>query len=79
MIGEARMLPNESAVYYPEELSLLGQVLDQVIRSLPPNLRTPYNRAAIAKNILARAATGQRDPDELRRSALTDWRVTVAA
>jgi hypothetical protein len=46
---------------------------------LPPNLRTPYNRTAIAKNILACAATGERDPDELMRSALTDWRVTVAA
>ena len=69
MIGEARpMLPNESAVYYPEDLSLLGQVMDQVIGSLPPNLRTPYNRAMIAKNILACAATGERDPDELRRS-----------
>ena len=80
MIGEARpMLPNQSAVYFPEELSLLGQVLDQVIGSLPPNLRTPYNRATMAKNILACAATGERDPDELWRSALTDWRATVAA
>jgi hypothetical protein len=73
------MLPNEGAVYYPEELLLLGQVLDQVVRSLPPNMRAPYNRAAIAKNILACAATGERDPDELGRSALTDWKITVAA
>lgn len=73
------MLPNECAVYDPEELSLLGQVLDQVVRSLPPNMRTPFNRTAIAKNILACAATGERDPDELRRAALTDWKVTVAA
>jgi hypothetical protein len=73
------MLPNESAVYYPEELSLFGKVLDLVMRSLPPNMRTPYNRVAIAKNILACAATGERDPDELRRAALTDWKVTVAA
>ena len=73
------MLPKEGAVYCPEELSLLGQVLDQVVRSLPPNMRTPYNRAAIAINILACAATGERDPDELRRAALTDWKITVAA
>jgi hypothetical protein len=73
------VLPNESAVYYPEELALLGQVLDQVVQSLPPNMRTPYNREAIAKNILACAAIGERDPDELRRAALTDWKVGVAA
>jgi hypothetical protein len=73
------MSPNECAVYCPEELALLGQILDQVMRSLPPNMRTPYNHAAIAKNILACAASGERDPDELRRSALTDWKVSVAA
>jgi hypothetical protein len=73
------MLCDESAVYYPEELSLLGQVLDQVVQSLPPNLRTPHNRTAIAKNILASASAGERDPDELRRAALTSSKVPVAA
>jgi hypothetical protein len=29
------MLPDQSAVYYPEELSLLGQILDQAVQSLP--------------------------------------------
>jgi hypothetical protein len=60
------MLPDQSAVYYPEELSLLAQILDQVVQSLPPSMRTPQNRAAIAKNILACVATGERDPTELR-------------
>ena len=69
----------ESAVYYPEDLSLLGHVLDQVMQSLPPNLRTPYNRAEIAKNILACACTGERDPDVLGRAALMDSTVTLAA
>jgi hypothetical protein len=64
------MSSNESAVYYPEELSLLGRVLDQVVDSLPPNLRTPYNRVAIAKNILACSLAGERDPEVLRRAAL---------
>ena len=73
------MLCDESAVYYPEELSVLGQVLDQVVHSLPANLRTPYNRAAIAKNILACASTGERDRDELMRAALTSSKVPVAA
>lgn len=73
------MLFDESAVYYPEELSLLGKVLDQVVQSLPPNLRTPYNRTALAQNILACASTGERDPDALMRSALMNSKVAVAA
>jgi hypothetical protein len=67
----------EGAVYDPEELSLLGQVLDRVMQSLPPNLRTPYNRAEIAKNILACAF--ERDPDVLARAALMDPTVNIAA
>lgn len=73
------MLSDESAVYFPEELSLLGEVLDHVVQSLPPNLRTPYNRTALARNILACASTGERDPDELRRAALMNSKVSVAA
>ena len=73
------MLPDEGAVYYPEELWLLGQVLDQVVRSLPPNLRTTYNLTALAKNMLAYASTGERDPDELRRGALMNSKLAVAA
>jgi len=73
------MLSNESAVYYPEELALLGKVLDQVVQSLPANLRTPYNRLAIARNILACACTGERNPDLLKRAALMDSTVAMAA
>jgi hypothetical protein len=72
-------LPEQSAVYYPEELSLLGQILDQAVQSLPLNMRTPQNRAAIAKNILACAATGERDPIELGLAALTNLKVPVTA
>ena len=70
---------NEGAVYYPEELELFGTILDQVMHSLPPNLRTPYNRTAIARNILACAVSGEREPDVLRRAALMDSTVSVAA
>jgi hypothetical protein len=73
------MLSNESAVYHPEELALLGKVFDQVVQSLPANLRTPYNRTAIAKNILACAFTGERDPAVLGRAALMDSTVALAA
>jgi hypothetical protein len=72
-------MASECAVYLPEELSLLGTVLDQVVQSLPPNLRTPYNRVEIARNILAIAVTGERNPDVLRRAALMDSTVAAAA
>ena len=73
------MSADESAVYYPEELALLGKILDQVVQSLPPDLHTPYNRTALARNILACASTGERDPDELRRAALMDSKISAAA
>ena len=69
----------QSAVYYPEELVLFGTILDQVVQSLPPNLRTPYNRAALAQNILACASTGERDAAELARAAFMDSKVSAAA
>ena len=73
------MLRERSVVYYPEELSLLGHVLDQAIKSLPAAMRTPYNRTEIARNILACAATGERDPIELELAATTDLKVSTAA
>jgi hypothetical protein len=73
------MSSNEGAVYDPEELALLGNVLDQVLQTLPTNLQTPFNRTAIARNILACALTGERDPLVLGRAALTDTTVPVAA
>ena len=65
------MFSDRSAVYEPEELALLGKILDQVVQSMP-DPQTPHDRAALARNILACAATGERDPDELRRAAVMD-------
>jgi hypothetical protein len=73
------MLSEKSAVYYPEELALFGRILDQVVQSLPLNLRTPSNRAALAQNILACASTGERDPDKLKRAALMESKISAAA
>ena len=73
------MLRNRSVVYYPEELSLLGHILDQAVKSLPTVMRTPCNQAEMARNILACAATGERDPIELELAALTNLKVTAAA
>ena len=71
------MSTDQGAVYYPEDLSLLGEVLDQIVQSLPPTMRTRANLAEIAKNILACAATGQRDPLELELAAWINATVTV--
>ena len=73
------MVTDECAVYGPEELALLGRILDQVVQSLPRNLRTPHNRAALAQNILACASTGERNPDELRRAAWMEPKIGSAA
>ena len=73
------MITDANAVYEPEELALLGTILDEVVQSLPLNLRTPYNRIALAQNILACASTGERDPAELARAALMDSQVSAAA
>src|SRR5262245_30056258 len=70
-------LSGRSAVYCPEDLALLGTILDQVVQSLPPDLRTAHHRAALARNIFACAATGERDPEQLRRAALTDLKVAA--
>ena len=73
------MSTDQGAVYYPEDLSLLGEVLDQIVQSLPPKMRTRANLAEIAKNILACAATGERDPIELELAVCINAMVTVAA
>jgi hypothetical protein len=73
------MSSDAGAVYDPEELSLLGKVLDQVVQSLPPDLRTPRNRVAIARNILDCALTGERDPAVLGRAALMNSTLSVVA
>ena len=73
------MLREQSVVYYPEELALLGHILDQVVESLPAAMRTTYNRTQIARNILVCAATGERDPIELGLAATIDLKVSAAA
>jgi hypothetical protein len=64
------MVREQSAVYEPEELSLLGGIFDRVVASLPAAMRTPVNRAEIARNILTCAAAGERNPSELELTAL---------
>jgi hypothetical protein len=77
--GEASMVDEQSVVYDPEELTLLGQILDHAIEALPAAMQTAYNRTEIAKTLLACAATGQRDPIELQLATRIDLKVSVAA
>jgi hypothetical protein len=77
--GAALMLGERDVVYYPEELTLLGSIFDEAIASLPAAKRTPANRTEIAKNILRRAAAGERDPVELGLAAVTNLTGNAAA
>ncbi|MCC8977939.1 hypothetical protein [Bradyrhizobium acaciae] len=47
-----------NGVFDPEELSFLGSLFDRTVFALPPSMRTPDNRTAIAKLILERTAAG---------------------
>ncbi|NYG45532.1 hypothetical protein GGD67_002990 [Bradyrhizobium sp. IAR9] len=49
-------LSRDRGVYYPEDLQVLGRLLDQAVAALPADLRTPANQMKIAKLILSRAA-----------------------
>ena len=73
------MLPSQTAAYHPEELSLLGQVLDSAVEALPPGMRTASNRMAIARNIFKLAATGVRDPFQLQLAATMDLKIAAPA
>ena len=66
------MYEGRGRVYAPEELMLFRRVFERALASLPEAKRTDGNRSRIAQNLLACAATGERDPVELRIAALTD-------
>ncbi len=57
------MLRDQNVVYYPEELSLLGHALDQAVASLPTVMRTPYNRAEIAREHFGLCSYWRARPD----------------
>jgi hypothetical protein len=75
--GKRMSMCSQSAAYDPEELSLLGDVLDRAVEALPPGMRTTSNRRAIARNILELAATGVRDRLALEQAATTDLKIVA--
>lgn len=58
--------------YRSEDLMLFRRIFDECLRSLPADQRTAVDRARIAKQLLDCAATGERNPDELRVAATSD-------
>jgi hypothetical protein len=65
-------------VYAPEELMLFRRVFESALASLPAAMRTDRNRSWIVRNLMACAATGERDPVELRIAALIDLQAAAA-
>ena len=60
----------EGTLFVPEEIELLQPTLDEVVTLLPVSNRTPAMRNRLASRIMAAAAKGERDPVQLRISAL---------
>ncbi|MBR0719681.1 hypothetical protein [Bradyrhizobium liaoningense] len=58
--------------YSPEELASFRTVFEDAIASFSPMMLTTSNRLQVAQNILACAATGERDQSELRLTALAN-------
>jgi hypothetical protein len=68
--GTTQMSDERTAIYGPEELSLLGTIFDQAVASLPATMQTQANRTEIAKIVMDRAAAGERELLPLMRFAV---------
>jgi hypothetical protein len=75
---EAVVFGKSAGIYTPEEWLLLRRIFENAFGSLPAAMRTSENRSRIARNILECAATGERDPVELRVAALIELQVAAA-
>jgi hypothetical protein len=70
---------SQDVVYSPKELANFKTVFEDAIASLSPMMVTTCNRLQVAQNILACAATGERDPIELGLAALANVKVAEEA
>ena len=59
-----------AAVFQPELIKLMRAVLDEAAATLPKSRRTSTMMAAMASQILACAAKGERDPATMKSAAL---------
>jgi hypothetical protein len=58
--------------FQPDELKLMGSVLDEAAIILPEAERTSAMKAKLATRILSAAAKGERDPNKLRIAAFLE-------
>ena len=65
---------DQGVAYSPAELAGFKAVFNEAMASLAPRMLTTGNRLQIAQNVLACAATGERDPAELGLAALASLR-----
>jgi hypothetical protein len=65
-------MANLDGGYQPEELMLFRRLFEECIKGLPESNRTAINQGRIAKQLLECAATGERNPIELRIAATAD-------
>lgn len=54
-----RLQQEHGKLYEPEQLSTLGRLFDEAVLALPASMRTPSNRAEIAKLIFGRVSITQ--------------------
>jgi hypothetical protein len=58
--------------FQPDEIELMGSVLDEAAIILPEAERTSAMKAKLASRILSAAAKGERDPNKLRIAAFLE-------
>jgi len=68
-------MSNRDVAYSPKELASFKTVFEAAIASLSPMMLTTSNRLQVAQNVLACAATGERDPIELGLTALANLKI----
>jgi hypothetical protein len=70
MTSEETAMGAIGAVFQPELIKLMKEVLDEATATLPESKRTSTMSADMASQILACAAKGERDPAKLKAAAL---------
>src|SRR6201999_3834137 len=64
--SEETTMGTTGAVFQPELITLMKDVLDDAVATLPESKRTSTMKAEMASHILACAAKGERNPAALR-------------
>ena len=68
----------KEASYDPEMTRVMGEAFEAACRQITDN-QNPLLREALAKNILAQAQRGERDPNKMCRAALSSMGIDARA